>query len=320
MMNALDIAAKTALETSLALKSSETLLIVTDDNKLKIGQALYSAGKNKAKDALLVVMPPAKVNGQEPPAPIADLMKKYDVVVCPTTKSLTHTDARRNACKEGTRVATMPGITEDCMIRTLKADYNIIAERTLKVSEILDKGRTVRVATPLGTDLTMPINGIKAISSTGLIREKGQGGNLPSGESFLMPEEGKSNGVLYIDAALAGIGKITSRPVKVTIRDGYAESIDGGPEAKELLNQLNAFGKPGMNVAELGIGTNHEAQITGMILEDEKAMGTIHVAFGNNISMGGTHSVGIHIDGVVTNATVYVDDREIMKNGQLMIG
>ncbi|MGD9898527.1 MAG: aminopeptidase [Calditrichaceae bacterium] len=320
MMDALGIAAKTALETSLALKSTETLLIITDDNKMKIGQALYSIGKNIAKDALLVLMPPADVNGQEPPGPIADLMKKYSVVVCPTTKSLTHTDARRNACKEGARVATMPGITEDCMIRTLKADYNIIAERTLKVSAILDKGQTVRITTPLGTDLTMPISGIKAISSTGLIRDKGQGGNLPSGESFLMPEEGKSNGVLYIDAALAGIGKITSGPVKVTIRDGYAEAIDGGPEAQELFKQLNAFGKPGMNVAELGIGTNHEALITGMILEDEKAMGTIHVAFGNNISMGGTHSVGIHIDGVVTKATVYVDNHEIMKDGRLLIG
>ena len=74
-----------------------------------------------------------------------------------------------------------------------------------------------------------------------------------------------------------------------------------------------------MNVAELGIGTNHEAQISGHILEDEKVMGTIHVAFGNNISMGGTCNVGIHIDGVVTKPTVYIDEQKIMEDGKLLI-
>lgn len=310
---------KTALDICLGLKKSETLLIITDDNKYPIGKALYTVGKDLAKESLLVMMPPAEVNGQEPPPSVADLMLKYDVVVCPTTKSVTHTDAKRNACKAGSRVATMPGITEDIMTRTLKADYNIIAERTLKVSEILDKGKIAKITTPLGTNLTMPIEGIKAISSTGLILEPGQGGNLPSGESFLMPVEGQSEGVLYIDAAVAIIGKIESDPIKVTIKDGYAVKFEGSYEADKLFEQLNAFGKPAMNIAELGIGTNHEAIITGKILEDEKVMGTIHVAFGNNISMGGTHDVGIHIDGVVTKPTVYIDDIKLMEDGKLIL-
>jgi leucyl aminopeptidase (aminopeptidase T) len=74
-----------------------------------------------------------------------------------------------------------------------------------------------------------------------------------------------------------------------------------------------------MNIAELGIGTNHEASVSGNILEDEKVMGTIHVAFGNNISMGGTCNVGIHIDGVVTKPTVFIDQKKIMDNGSLLI-
>ncbi|HEM48594.1 MAG TPA: aminopeptidase, partial [Caldithrix sp.] len=207
----------------------------------------------------------------------------------------------------------------DIMIRGLKADYQKIAERTLKLSAVLDEGKIARIITPLGTDLTMPIEGVKAISSTGLLLEKGMGGNLPSGESFLMPEEGKSQGVLYIDAAVAGIGKIQSQPIKVIIKDGYAVDFSGGPEALELEASLRKFDKPGMNVAELGIGTNHEASVSGNILEDEKVMGTIHVAFGNNISMGGTCNVGIHIDGVVTKPTVFIDNKKIMDNGLLLV-
>ena len=312
-------AARTALTTCLGLKGNESLLIVTDDNKLAIGKALYEEGQNLAREALMLVMPPAEVNGQEPPPAVAEMMAVHDVVVCPTTKSVTHTDARRKACKQGARVATMPGITEDIMIRTLKADYNEIARRTLKLSEILDAGRIARVTTSLGTDIVLSIEGIKAISSTGLILEKGQGGNLPSGESFLMPEEGKSNGVFYIDASVATIGKIETQPIKVVVENGYAVSIEGGREAEKLRAALEPFGQAGRTIAELGIGTNHEASITGLILEDEKVMGTIHIAFGNNISMGGTCNVGVHIDGVITRPTVYVDERCIMDEGKLLV-
>jgi len=312
-------AARMALKSSMNLRSEESFLVITDENKLNIGQALFEVGKSIARESLLVVMQPAKLNGQEPPEPLAKLMMEYDVIICPTTKSITHTDARRNACKSGSRVATMPGITEDCMIRTLNADYSLIADRTYKVSEILDRGSQATIETKLGTKLTMPINGIKAISSTGLIRDAGMGGNLPSGESFLMPVEGTSEGVVYIDGSLAGIGKIESGPVKVTISDGYAEKIEGGPEAEELSRQLSSFGKAGLNLAELGIGTNHEARITGQILEDEKVMGTVHVAFGNNVSMGGTHNVGIHIDGVLTDPTLYIDDILLLDNGELIV-
>ncbi len=205
------------------------------------------------------------------------------------------------------------------MSRTLKADYDQIAERTYKLAAILDSGKVARITRALGTDLTMPITGIKAISSTGLVREAGKGGNLPSGESFLMPEEGKSNGVIYIDASVATIGKIGYTPLKVTIKDGFAEKFEGGPEAEQLEEILTSFGKDGFNIAELGIGTNHAAMITGHILEDEKVMGTIHIAFGNNVSMGGTYNVGVHIDGVVMEPTVYIDELKIMDAGKLII-
>ncbi len=318
-MKELNQSAVTALRDCLGIQSDETVMILTDDLRLNIGRALYETARELAGDSLLVLMPPAEVNGQEPSPAIAELMQKFDVVVCPTTKSVTHTDAKRNACKAGVRVATMPGISEEMMIRTLKADYHAIAERTYKLSEILDKGRVVRLTTPLGSDLTMPIEGIKPISSTGLVLEKGQGGNLPSGESFLMPEEGKSNGVVYIDAALATIGKIESEPVKVVVENGYATQIEGGAEAQTLKETLGRFGKAGHNIAELGIGTNDAAIVTGQILEDEKVMGTVHVAFGNNISMGGTHNVGVHIDGVITKPTLYVDDQKILENGKLLL-
>jgi leucyl aminopeptidase (aminopeptidase T) len=72
-------------------------------------------------------------------------------------------------------------------------------------------------------------------------------------------------------------------------------------------------------VAELGIGTNDKALITGNVLEDEKAIGTVHIAFGDNKSMGGKIRVASHLDGVIMDPTVYVDGNLIMKDGKFLI-
>jgi len=318
-MDVLRESAEIALRDCMAVKKTETLLVVTDDKTFEIGTALFEVGKNLAKDSFLLVMPERELNGQEPPDAIAELMTKYDVVICPTAKSLTHTDARRNASKAGARVGTMPGITNEVMIRTLKADYHKIAERTNHLTKILDESSEVHITTAKGTDIIIPIDGIKAISSTGLVTKKGSYGNLPSGESYLMPVEGKTNGVFIVDGSFAAVGKIEEMPVTVQVENGFATKIEGGKEATRLNEMLEPMGEKAYNIAELGIGTNDQAIVTGAILEDEKVMGTVHIALGNNISMGGTCDVGIHLDGVILEPTVRVDGKLIMSEGELKI-
>ncbi len=318
-MNELNKAAEIALRDCMNLQKDETLLVLTDDKVQSIGNALFEVGKSLAKESTLTVIQEREINGQEPPDEIAELMGKYDAVICPTKKSLTHTDARRNACEAGARVATMPGITEPVMIRTMGADYLKIAERTYKLSEILDKGEMAHVTSEAGTDIYLPIKGIQAISSTGLVKEKGKYGNLPSGESFLMPEEGKSEGIFVVDGSFASVGKIYEEPIRIVVEKGYAVKIEGGEEAQKLRDNLEKLGKEAYTVAELGIGTNDQAIITGEILEDEKVMGTAHIALGNNISMGGTCNVGIHVDGVFLNPTIDIDGMILLDKGILKI-
>ncbi|TFG94220.1 MAG: aminopeptidase [Calditrichales bacterium] len=318
-MEGLKNAAEIALRDCMALQKSETLLVLTDDATEEIGRMLFQVGKEMSAESALLVMPEREVNGQDPPPEIADIMTKYDVVICPTRKSLTHTNARRAACAAGARVGTMPGISKEVMIRTLKADYHHIAERTYRLSEILEAGSEVHITTELGTDILIPIQGIHAISSTGLVTKPGSFGNLPSGESYLMPVEGKTNGVFVVDGSFAGIGKITDEPIRIRVENGFATEIEGGAQARQLDDLLKPLGAKAYNTAELGIGTNDQAIITGQILEDEKVMGTVHIALGNNLSMGGTCDVGIHVDGVILKPTVTVDSRMIMKAGTLMI-
>ncbi|MCB0315156.1 MAG: aminopeptidase, partial [Calditrichaeota bacterium] len=71
--------------------------------------------------------------------------------------------------------------------------------------------------------------------------------------------------------------------------------------------------------AELGVGTNHMAEIKGTVLEDEKVLGTVHLALGNNISMGGTCNIGFHVDGILLKPTLTIDGEVILKDGRMMI-
>lgn len=316
-MNELKKASTIALRDCMGLLKEETLLIITDEVKRDIGVALHEAGKDLSKESILVEIHSREINGQEPPDMIAELMQKADVVVCPTHKSLTHTEARRNAVKKGVRVGTMPGINIDTMVRCLSADYDKVIKLTNFIAEKLKGVSTIRVVTEKGTDISMPVKGRQVIPSTGVLRNKGESGNLPSGEVYLAPWEGQSNGKVVIDGSMAGLGML-DEPIAINVRDGYAEEISGGVQAEQLASMLDKSGRDARAVAEFGIGTNYKAKLTGMILEDEKVFGTIHIAFGNNLTMGGNIAVNSHLDGLVTAPDVYFDDEAIMLKGKMI--
>jgi leucyl aminopeptidase (aminopeptidase T) len=311
-------AASVAIKQCMKVKKSEIVLVITDEPCRQVGFALWSEAQKVAKEAFLVEITPRKTNGAEPPPAIAKLMAAADVVFAPTSKSLTHTDARRKACEKGTRIATLPGITEDSMTRTLSADYQRIAVLTKKLVRLMTKAKTAHITTPTGTDLTMDISTRAAHEDTGLTHKKGEYTNLPAGESYLAPLEGKTEGMLVVDGSMAGIG-LLQRPLILEVTKGYVTKISGGPQAAMLKKITKPLGKPALNIAELGVGTNYKAKVTGLVLEDEKVLGTVHVAIGDNASMGGKVHVQSHLDGVLLSPTLVIDGKVILDKGRMLL-
>jgi aminopeptidase len=311
-------AALIAVRDCMGVQPGERVLVVTDAPLRTIGYSIFEAARSLGNDALLVEMPPRRTNGEEPPAEVAALMADFDVVLCPTSKSLTHTDSRRHASAKGVRVATLPGVTEEVMVRCMNADYHEIAARTSRICGLMRTTNAIRVKAPAGTDITLPVEGREAHASSGVFRDRGMWGNLPTGEAYLAPLEGRSRGVVVVDGSMASVGMV-DRPIRITVEDGYAAEISGGESARKLIALLEPHGQDGRTVAEFGIGTNDKAMLTGVILEDEKVMGTIHIAFGDNKSMGGTVRVASHLDGLVKRPTVWFDDRLVMEDGTLLI-
>lgn len=301
------------LKDCLGLASGELLAVVADDDKRDLAESVYEAGKRLGAESMLLVMQPRSRSGEEPPAPVAEAMAKADVAVCITTHSMTHTAARKQAAAAGTRVATMPGITDDMFSHgAITADYGQVKALTEQVAALLSAGSRVRVEKE-GMVLSFSIDGRDGILSTGLYLNPGESGNLPSGEAYIAPLEGTATGQIKVDGSVAGIGALDG-PMVLTVEDGRLIHADGEHGGK-LLDMLGDG--DGRLLGEFGIGTNNKARITGVVLEDEKVYGTIHVAFGSNNTFGGVVAAGVHIDAVVMKPDVYIDDKLIMQAGEL---
>lgn len=310
-------AAKSALRNYMGLSPDETLLVISDERKRDIGLTLYDMAEDMCREALYVEMKSRGNSGEEPPEPITKLMREVDVVVAPTYRSLTHTQARREASEQGVRIGTMPNITEETMIRCLSNEPGETVEITKRVAKKMEGVRKIRITTLNGTDITMELGDRRIIQSTGVLRTISDSGNLPSGEVYFAPIEEKTNGVIYFDGSLSGLG-LLKRPIRVDVVNGMAEDITGSPDARVLSRMLNKFGDMGRALGEFGVGTNPYAKLCGNILEDEKVLGTVHFAFGNNIGMGGKIDVKNHIDGLVKSPTMYFDDFLVMEKGKML--
>ncbi len=316
MRMSLERGAHIVLADCMAVKEKENVLIVTDTAKKRIGEALFRAAAELKAEATVLTMLPRSHHGEEPPLLVAEAMKHANVVVCPTQFSLTHTQARKRACEAGARIATMPGITEKMFASGgLTANYEEVAQLTGKVAERMAKAKA---ATILKDDsrLTLTLEGREPIASTGLIRKPGESGNLPSGEAYIAPVEGKSSGSLIVDGSMAGVGRLKS-PLKITVKDGYVTQI-AGRQADKLVEALGPAHEA-RNIAELGVGTNKSAKLIGVVLEDEKVYGTVHVALGDNSTFGGKTRAGIHLDGIILKPTFYLDDELIIDEGEFKL-
>lgn len=294
MQNLIEVA-KSILRFNLTIKDTEEVLIVTDLESIEVAEVFYKAGLALGNETMLMKMATRSKSGEEPPRIVAEGMKSADVVLCITHHSLTHTSARKVASAQGARVATMPGVTIDMLQEgAITADYSEVESLTDYYCGLLNAGNKVTIRKD-NTSLTFSIEGRKGIPSTGVFREKGESGNLPSGESYIAPLEDSANGTLLIDGSIAGLG-IVDEPILLTIEKGRL--IDAtGEQGKQLLELLGDDN--GRVIAEFGIGTNRSARLTGNVLEDEKVYGTVHIAFGSNKPFGGINEAGVHIDCVI---------------------
>ncbi len=294
----------------MAVKPGEVVLIITDTaTHPSIASTLFDRAVELECDPILMTMEPREVHGQEPPKAVADAMSAADVVLAPTSKSLTHTQARLNANQAGVRTATLPGITLEMMESGgINADYLAVRDTAFDLKSRLEKAKDIRLVTDLGTDIVFDVRACDWKADHGIIHEPGSSSNLPAGEVFVAPKGG--NGVFVVDGSMGGMGLLDS-PLTIKVENGQATEITG-KGAEHFINMLDSVGPLARNLAELGIGINPAARLIGNVLEDEKVAGTVHIALGDNSTFGGDVVAGIHLDGIITGPRLFVDGEELV--------
>lgn len=313
-MSDLGPAVDTVLQRCLQVRAGENLLVIVDPPTRQIGESLRQGARDLGADAVLAEMDERATDGTDPPPPIAAAMRESDVVIAPTSRSLSHTPARKRASEAGARVATMPGVTADMLARVMAVDFGQMAARSQAVAELLSRSEEAHVTCPRGTDLRLELTGRDGISDDGDLGAPGAFGNLPCGEAFIAPIGGEGQ---IVASSLAPLG-LSDPPARLTVRAGRIVAAEEalGPE---YLERLQAHGEPGTNLAELGVGTNDRAMLTGNVLEDEKILGTVHVAFGASAGFGGTVSVPIHLDVVVVEASLEIGGQAVLDRGRFVL-
>jgi leucyl aminopeptidase (aminopeptidase T) len=215
--------------------------------------------------------------------------------------------------------------------RTVDVDYRAMHLLASKLKAVLDDGREVRVTSPAGTDIAFSIEGRKGQVDDGDFKMPGSGGNLPCGEAYVSPKNRTAEGVIVFDGTvdLVPDAVIPKTPVKVVYQGGFVTEVSGGEEADLLLQVIKKgeemareLGKAeeernARALGELGIGINPAARMTCNMLEDEKCWRTVHFAIGMNLDNDG-HAF-IHQDCLVKSPSVWVDGRQIMRDGDIII-
>jgi aminopeptidase len=211
------------------------------------------------------------------------------------------------------------------ILPALDIDYEELVRKGQSIVKAVSDSKKVKITSNEGTDIEFQVTGRKWIIDDGVIgpediEARDVGLNLPCGEVFVAPVEDSAEGTAFFNVPTNYWGHRISR-LKLEFKGGKVVSFDAREGKKEFKGALDAATGDKDRIAEFAIGLNPKAEFINDILVDEKVLGSIHIAIGNNKgpAYGGKNDSSIHWDLVMNHPTVKIDGRTIMKNGKLKI-
>jgi leucyl aminopeptidase (aminopeptidase T) len=206
----------------------------------------------------------------------------------------------------------------DMFWRALDIDYVELRRRADAVAAALEGADKVRIRSPKGTDVTLGIKGRPLDKDIGVVTDAAKLSNLPAGEVCLAPLEDQANGTVVFDLAFWDGRRIEDLEVRFT--RGVAEPIRAAREFEYFKGVLDSASGDANVIGELGIGLNPAVgEPSGYTLTDEKILGTVHLALGDNTMLGGVNDSTLHWDMLILRPTVEVDGRPLLIEGEMQV-
>lgn len=304
----------------LGIQEGDTVTIVVDEvTDPRVGEVLFATATGLGADADLSRVLGRHTNGDNLPPQVVAALRACDIAILATTSwSASHSAGVISAIEGGVRVLSMPGVTYEMFSNgAMTADYDEVERLTVIWGELFARGRRIRITTAKGTDLTAGLGGLDRTPflDTGSMGPAGGLANMPGGEVAFAPLEGTAEGVVVADLMLSTTPGNLETDVCIDINGGTVARVSGGSAADDFVRELERHGESSRVVAEIAVGTNAAARSIGVVLEDEKQLGTAHVGFGHSVGIGGLNASTIHADAIMAAATVSIDGITIIREG-----
>ena len=322
--------ARNAVNVCLRIQPSEKVTVITDDATREIAASLVRELET------LGAPYHAWILEELAPRPLTDLPREVVDDLETSQVSIFAVQAQANELRSRMQMtdvvnrrkirhAHMVNINHQIMLEGMRADFLKVDRISTKVVETVRRAKQVRAKTAAGTDLIADLNPEYRWLKTSGIISPDKWGNLPGGEVFTTP--GEVNGTFVIDGVVgdwlcAKFGSLRENPLTIHVKGNRL--TDAHSTNRELEDDFWRYTHTDENsdrVGEFAIGTNIELKdVIGQILQDEKYPG-IHIAFGNpyGAHTGAKWDSSTHIDVVGRNFDIWVDEAQIMRNGQFLL-
>jgi leucyl aminopeptidase (aminopeptidase T) len=321
--------ARRAMVNVLELKPTDRVLVVQDPQCQKCSQAFFEAARAEGCTTTAYVLPHQGRPLKAMPDDMAATLEGQDVVINVMSGSSDEVPFRIQWLtlleERGLRVGHSPNIHEDMMDGgPMDVDYGLMVDQAERLIGALADAASVNITAPGGTDVVLGLQDRRFVTDV-KITDTEKGCNLPCGEVYCAPVEDGANGVVVADGPIGGEGPPPS-PVTLEVEAGHVTAVRcADPQWQDRITELLDTDDGARTIAELGIGLNPKARLVGIMLEDEKAYRTAHIAFGSNIGMpGGVNQSTTHIDYLVHRPTIVArfenaPDRTIVEDGDLRV-
>lgn len=314
--------AKLIVEKLLCIKRGENVLIIADDSsEMEMVNSLFRIAFEIGGNPVITLIPSEWPSHTTLPKTVHGALNHAQVVIGITKSTGAPSyDAVVAKLLREKRIRYMSMVLrplENWISGAALANYDEVYSTALKLARILEGKKEIKVTTELGTNINASMEGSRIIIEAGFATKPGNSAAFSDGEVSFTPVEGTANGVVVVDGPIALIGK-PSKPLKLIVENGRVTQIIGNAEAEKLVEMISKVENLD-NFAEFGFGVNSKARLNGFWQEEKKALGTMHIALGDNIYYGGRVKCDVHMDMVIYKPTVVIDGKIIIKKGKLKI-
>jgi aminopeptidase len=330
-MGTIEQGVKQAVENCLKVKTGERVTIITDEETIEIGSALKAEIEKITGKIQFFLMEDFGERPIDYPQAIDDAIKAADVSIYAAQGAEGELQTFRmymlKAIEANSKLrhAHMIGIAPQIMKDGMCSDYKEIQRVSRLIYDKVRNAKKIKVVTEKGNDFVAEFSPeLKWNISDGNIGP-GQWHNLPDGEVFTSPVN--VNGKVVIDGCLGDFfaeryGSLEDAPMIIEVSDSRAVKESLQCKNEQLLQEFSKYifetDENSSRVGEFAIGTNTGlTELIYNLLQDEKFPG-VHIAFGSPLpgKTGAKWDSKAHVDGVIKNTSIYVDDEIIMDKGE----